>query len=309
MENLVRRSIISFILTLCFLPFLQGQNPENPLDDTYWKITLERGVGSVIAHYKEDSIFIADDFEDYFDQHTRYRVSEDTIFRQYILTIPCDSSIVGVFNYTMDEDVMKFKLISDECEIRAEELPLLIHTKLTYSLPINLEESAPLNFFTINTTADPIGAFHYTNNSFTWESPEFVIHDIKGNVVRSGILSRDGVFHFFQEEDGAYFLTILWKEGIETFKLFKLTTTNVIEPETSSAYNIYPNPSSSGKFSYENQHNNAQVSYRIYSVDGRYIESYILELRDRIDLSKEPSGIYYLIIEDAGKVEVLKLVK
>jgi hypothetical protein len=72
---------------------------------------------------------------------------------------------------------------------------------------------------------------------------------------------------------------------------------------------ISPNPSKSGKFRVRNIDIENSFNYQLFSIRGRTIKTGILSENRIIDLSKEPSGIYLLKIQQKNNPVVIKLVK
>lgn len=300
--------LVAVLLLLC-VGTLIGQTADDLLEDTYWRLEAAvRPGNSILVHFTNDTIHVADDFEDDFNILDKYQVRNDTFYRQQLYSAgDCDTSLVGQYQVIQAGEIMRFEEIMDPCVGRGPDIEGLVYTRLAYTP--HLDSTSHINNFSIAAHESLAGVFEYQNNSLLNERPDYKVYDVLGNEMDSDQLNTSGQILLRDYEDGTYYLSLLWFYGTETFQLFKLSTTSVIEPEMPAGYNIYPNPSPSGIFTYENQSDSFQAPYRIYSVTGKLLQSGELGARGEIDISDAANGVYYMMIEGRGRQEVLKLVR
>lgn len=99
--------------------------PGDPITNTNW----DGGNGLVVQFTKSDTVKLI--IENKVVASALYKVQDSVlIWRDYIKSpATCDTSIRGKYMYSIKEDVMKLRVISDRCEDRAGVLQTLVLIK------------------------------------------------------------------------------------------------------------------------------------------------------------------------------------
>jgi len=126
--------------------------------------------------------------------------------------------------------------------------------------------------------------------------------------IPAGAISSTTQFLFYYNDNNE----IGYGAGIDNFKIFE-NTTDINDLLTNKQLNIFPNPNS-GEFEILFINDNpSDVLLSVYSLEGKKIfernfEQSASELRERINLSNQPKGIYQLRIISGNKIFNSKII-
>lgn len=108
------------VIFLC-LSFISIQNP---LEDTRWEsngFIMHFAKKDTVKMYMNDEVLAA----------AIYKVKDSTLIWKDLTVneMVCDTSLVGKYTFHIENNILSFTLISDECDERGEALPQLVLSK------------------------------------------------------------------------------------------------------------------------------------------------------------------------------------
>lgn len=117
-----RLLFFSIVITPIIFAFIVA---DNPLRNTKW--TGESGVALYFTPTDTVKLMI----NDRVISSALYKVKDSTLtWRDFIVSEnTCDTSIRGTYIYKISEDVLKFRVLSDRCEDRANVIQTLVLIK------------------------------------------------------------------------------------------------------------------------------------------------------------------------------------
>jgi hypothetical protein len=118
----------------------------------------------------------------------------------------CDISDTGLYIYTINNNTLKFTLLSDSCPSRVETLTLIIFTAVSTEIK-EFSEIRGLNIFP---NPNSNGIYHI-NSEMKFE--KYFIYDQNGRVVAGETKLSDGIIDIQNQPAGTYYLYVVNENG------------------------------------------------------------------------------------------------
>lgn len=311
MWNKIGYKLLSILLLWTCIQTLTAQEMAHPLDNTYWRVSLEGGrSNSIIGHFSKDTLYYANDLEEPFIAHSTFSLTGDSLQIQSLsASISCESEMIGVYQieFVFSDLLMKFNLLSDECTERGKEFPELDFIRFGFS-PVFEPKDNVDSLYKVLPNPNPDGLYEYENTVQTHTSVPFEILKIDGSSFFSGSIRNIGDFDISSVRNGVYYLsTYRWKKW-RTIRLLKFDEQSD-QIQNSEQYSIVSNTSVEGLFSYEYKGIDSHANYHVFDAQTNLIQSDYIYEEGTIDLSEAPDGVYFLLLKDYKDWEVWKIFK
>jgi hypothetical protein len=113
---------------------------------------------------------------------------------------------------------------------------------------------------------------------------------------------------FFPSQNGDYAVMVTANGCTDTSECFTYIYSGVRDEHLNLEVAIFPNPSN-GNFLFNLNRPHQDVTIRILDLTGRIVFSQTLDIVEQLEMKlDETSGVYWIVIESAGKQAVSKLI-